>query len=168
MLGLLSIAADCMHLFSIILLFLRMLNSRSASGLSTHTQILYLLSFTLQLSPQGSSPLDTTILFLIQASFLLLTGLLVYLMRCRHPYRLTCEEEDWRWAAGWAGVAGVLGVGQGGVGRWVEAVAILPQLRVSRACKDVENITALFMACLGTANLLLVLQSGMALARGEV
>eukprot|EP01016_Furgasonia_blochmanni_P011372 TRINITY_DN1512_c0_g1_i1.p2 TRINITY_DN1512_c0_g1~~TRINITY_DN1512_c0_g1_i1.p2 ORF type:complete len:306 (-),score=73.90 TRINITY_DN1512_c0_g1_i1:118-987(-) len=153
---------DMLHLLSIIFLIMKIRNSRNCLGLSLKTQECFLIVFCLRY-------LDLFMYFVslyntvMKIAFISSTVYIIYLMKFQKPYCLSYDPlgddfPHYKFLIPGAIVATILIHTDysdsyfeliWSFSIWLEAVAIIPQLRMLTKIKEVENITGNYMACLG-------------------
>ena len=83
--------ADVIHLFAIITLILKIMASRSISGLSLKTQVLFLMVFCLRYIDIFFG-IKTYYMTIMKIIFVVATAFTVYLMKFKKPYCLSYDE----------------------------------------------------------------------------
>ncbi|KAI8056109.1 ER lumen protein retaining receptor [Syncephalis plumigaleata] len=151
------LAADLMHLGSILILLLKMFTSRSCAGLSFKTQAIYLIVFItryLDLFVHFVSLYNTVmkIFFIASAAYI------VYMMRVtlKDTYNKHLDAFRWEFLLGGAGVLALVFTHKYTVieilwtySIFLEMVAILPQLLQLQRTGEAETITTHYLFALG-------------------
>nr|CCA19520.1 ER lumen protein retaining receptor putative [Albugo laibachii Nc14] len=151
---------DMTHLISFLVLLLKLLASRSASGISLKSQELFLLVFItryLDLLTHFVSLYNTTMKLL----FLAFSGAVVYVIRCREPFRSSYDKtQDAFLHIKFAVIpCALLAIVFNEhfelmeifwtFSIYLEAVAIVPQLILLQRHGEVENLTSNYVVLLG-------------------
>lgn len=161
---------DMFHVFSIVLLILRLRVSKNAIGISIKTQELYLVVFITRY-------LDLfTTFYSVYNSFMKIayigsTSYIIYMVTATEPFKTNYERthdsfRHWHFAvAPCAVVAVITSVVQSNYSIidtfWIfsiylEALAIVPQLVVLQRYREVENLTSHYVFFLGAYRLLYI------------
>ncbi|KAI7878559.1 ER lumen protein retaining receptor [Lichtheimia hyalospora FSU 10163] len=149
--------ADLMHLASIVILLLKIQNSKSCVGISFKTQMLYTIVFMtryLDLTFHFISVYNTCMkIFFIASSVYIL-----YLMRVKYKASYDPGLDTFRFEY-LLGVAMILGVAFSynftpvevlwSFSIWLESVAIMPQLYMLQQTGEAETITTHYLFALG-------------------
>lgn len=156
---------DLAHLFSFVVLLLRLRVHKSAAGLSLKSQELFLLVFLtryLDLFTNFSSVYNTV----MKAIYISLSGIIVYMLRMKEPWKTTYDRSQdsflhVQFAIAPCFVLALLVHQQFTVMEvlwtfsiYLEAVAIVPQLIVLARTREVENLTSNYVFLLGAYRLL--------------
>jgi ER lumen protein retaining receptor len=152
---------DMSHVVSFIFLFYRIYKYKTTAGLSLKSQELYLLVFVtryLDLFTNFISPYNT----IMKMLYLTFSGLIVYLMRMKEPWKSTYKKEEdtffhWKFAVAPCAVLALL-INQDHYSFmeilwtfsiYLEAIAILPQLIILQRYGEVENLQSNYVFSLG-------------------
>jgi len=165
---------DMSHLFSIIVLVLRLRVAKNASGISVRTHELFLLVFVtryLDLFTHFYSLYNSVMKLVYIGS----TGLIVYTIKFQEPIKSTYDKTQdsflhWKFGAGPCAVLAffthLIGSGIAEFGLlellwtfsiYLEAIAILPQLIVLQRYREVENLTGNYVFFMGAYRALYIL-----------
>lgn len=168
------LAGDMSHVFSIIVLLLRLRVAKNAQGISVRTHELYLLVFVtryLDLFTTFYSIYNS----LMKILFLASTSAIIYTIRFKEPIKTTYDQTQdsflhWKFAvAPCAIIALITHLIGSGVSNfdlielfwtfsiYLESVSILPQLIVLQRYKEVENLTGNYVFFLGAYRALYIL-----------
>lgn len=159
---------DFVHLASILVLIVKMRNTKNCVGLSCKTQEIYLIVFLTRYS-------DLFLYFVslynltMKLAFIGLTGALVFFMRFKKPYCLTydSESDSFNYLMYLLPPCAVLALIF--PAEWtlyemiwtfsifLESVSILPQLTMLQKMGQVENMTSHYVFLLGAYRLLYIL-----------
>ena len=161
---------DLFHVFSIVVLILRLRVSKNANGISIKTQELYLVVFIaryLDLFTSFYSIYNT----IMKISYIAATSYIIYLVRSTEPFRTNYEKthdsfRHWHFAVLPSAVIAIITCFiQGTYGIidlfwtfsiYLEALAIVPQLVVLQRYREVENLTGHYVFFLGAYRLLYI------------
>jgi len=168
------LCGDMSHVFSIIVLLLRLRVAKNAQGISLRTHELFLLVFVtryLDLFTQFYSIYNTV----MKVLYIVSTASIVYMIRFSQPICATYDKAQdtflhWKFAAApCAVIATVTALIGGGVSStslmdilwtfsiYLEAIAILPQLIVLQRYREVENLTGNYIFFMGSYRALYIL-----------
>jgi len=168
------LCGDMSHVFSIIVLLLRLRVAKNAQGISLRTHELFLLVFVtryLDLFTQFYSVYNSVMKVLYIAS----TASIVYMIRLSQPICSTYDKAQdtflhWKFAAAPCAVIATITALMGGGFRsttmmdilwtfsiYLEAIAILPQLIVLQRYREVENLTGNYIFFMGSYRALYIL-----------
>mmetsp|Transcript_9145 Transcript_9145/g.13726 ORF Transcript_9145/g.13726 Transcript_9145/m.13726 type:complete len:220 (-) Transcript_9145:34-693(-) len=164
------LAGDLSHLFSILLLLLKLRASKNASGISLKTQELFLLVFIcryLDLFTSFYSIYNSV----MKVAYISLTSLIIHMIRRQIPISQTYDASQDTFLHGkyavlpCAVLALVTNVFQGfsvtellwDFSIYLEAIAIVPQLIVLQRYREVENLTGHYIFFLGAYRALYIL-----------
>ena len=154
------ILADLMHLLSLVIIFLKIRQSKNCTGLSCKTQEIYLIVFLARYSDlllYFISVYNTT----MKCAFIIITCILIFMMRFKMPYKQTYDPvvDDfayWKYLIPPCAVVGVILAEEYEIFEilwtfsiFLEAFTIVPQLTVLQKMKEVENLTANYVLALG-------------------
>lgn len=160
------LAGDMSHVFSIIVLLLRLRVAKNAQGISVRTHELFLLVFVTRYLD-----LFTTYYSLYNSCMKILyiftTGAIIYMIRFQEPIRSTYDKAQdtflhWKFAVLPCFIVAVftqlLGHKHGfsimellwTFSIYLEAIAILPQLIVLQRYREVENLTGNYIFFMGS------------------
>eukprot|EP01128_Nolandella_sp_AFSM9_P006089 TRINITY_DN3062_c0_g1_i1.p1 TRINITY_DN3062_c0_g1~~TRINITY_DN3062_c0_g1_i1.p1 ORF type:complete len:232 (-),score=57.24 TRINITY_DN3062_c0_g1_i1:712-1386(-) len=156
------ILGDFLHLFSFIVLILKIRSQRSCEGISVKTQQLYLVVFLTRYLDLPWNILHFTPFSLYLACFKIIfigsTAMIIYLMMFKYK-RSYSKDQDWLplyflmppclvlafvWNEGFT-VFEILWA----FSIFLEAITILPQLVLLQSSGNVENLTSHYVAALG-------------------
>lgn len=162
------ILADLMHLLSLVVLGLKIRQTKSCTGVSCKTQELYLIVFLARYS-------DMFLYFIsvyntvMKIAFISITIILIYLMRVQKPYKQTYDPvvDDfayWKYLIPPAAIIGVIFSEEfepfeilWTFSIFLEAVCIVPQLLMLQKMKEVENLTSHYVFALGAYRALYII-----------
>lgn len=164
------LAGDMSHVFSIIILLLRLKVAKNAVGISLKTQELFLIVFCtryLDLFTRFIGLYNSTMKIL----YIVSTGAIVHLIRFKDPYRSTYDktQDSFRHLEFAVAPCAVLGLLTNLIrgfnimealwtfSIYLEALAILPQLIVLQRYREVENLTSNYIFFLGAYRALYIL-----------
>nr|XP_027198018.1 ER lumen protein-retaining receptor-like [Dermatophagoides pteronyssinus] len=162
------LCGDMLHLLSILMLIYKLRSSRNCSGISSKMQELYALVFLtryVDLLYYHISFYNTV----MKLTFIGTSLYIVYLLRLQQPISKTydAQADDFPYARFLIAPAAALALLPFGRYRahtllWrfsilLEAVAILPQLRLLQRYRVVENLTSHYVATMGLYRLLYIL-----------
>lgn len=155
MMNIFRLVGDLMHLASIIILLLKIRKSKSASGISFKTQLLYLIVFVTRY-------LDifmNTSLYLIVMKLLYIStsAYILYLMRkLQHTWNAQQDTFPMYYLLILSAVLAILFHEEltllellWSFSEWLEAFAILPQLTILQQTGECETITSHYLFALG-------------------
>lgn len=166
-------AGDMSHVFSLIVLLLRLRVAKNAQGISLRTQELYLVVFVsryLDLFTQFYSVYNTC----MKIMYIGATASLIYMIRYSQPICSTYDKNQdtflhWKFAVAPCFVVALITslIGSGlnlGVMEvlwtfsiYLESISILPQLIVLQRYREVENLTGNYVFFLGAYRALYIL-----------
>mmetsp|Transcript_38759 Transcript_38759/g.80496 ORF Transcript_38759/g.80496 Transcript_38759/m.80496 type:complete len:226 (-) Transcript_38759:933-1610(-) len=168
------LAGDMSHVFSILVLLLRLRVAKNAQGISVRTHELYLLVFItryLDLFTSFYSVYNTVMKIL----FLACTASIIYTIRFQEPIKTTYDKAQdsflhWKFAVAPCVVIALIThfLGSGFAkfdimellwtfSIYLESVTILPQLIVLQRYKEVENLTGNYVFFMGAYRALYIL-----------
>lgn len=171
--NLFRLAGDMSHVFSIIVLLLRLRVVKNASGVSVRTHELFLLVFVTRYLD-----LFTTFYSIYNSCMKILyictTALVIYTIKIKEPIASTYDKAQdsflhWKFAVAPAFVVSLITVlVQNGVAInpmdllwtfsiYLESIAILPQLIVLQRYREVENLTGNYVFFMGAYRFLYIL-----------
>lgn len=151
---------DMSHLASFLVLLLKLLASRSAAGISLKSQELFFLVFVtryVDLFTHFVSLYNTV----MKVLFLLFSGAIVYVIRCREPFRSSYDKSHdtflhLKFAVLPCAILAVVFNEEFSIMEilwtfsiYLEAVAIIPQLILLQRHGEVENLTSNYVLLLG-------------------
>ena len=152
--------ADMLHLMSFFILIQKILKNRNCSGVSAKTQELYLIVF-LTRYPDLFMYIVSIYNTSMKLAFIGATLYILYLMRYKQPQCLTYqrEQDEFPHFLYLLPAAGILTLLihtkfqlfelSWSFSIWLEALAILPQLKMLTKMQEVENLTGNYVAALG-------------------
>ncbi|KAG7357487.1 ER lumen protein retaining receptor [Nitzschia inconspicua] len=167
-------AGDMSHLFSIIVLLLRLRVAKNAQGISVKTQELYLAVFLSRYLDLFTSWFGLYNM-VMKIVYICSTAAIVYTIRYKEPIKTTYDKSQdsflhWQFAAAPSAVLALIVhlIGSGIKGfnvlelLWtfsiiLESIAILPQLVVLQRYGEVENLTGNYVFFLGAYRALYIL-----------
>jgi len=168
------LAGDMSHVFSIIILLLRVRVAKNAQGISVRTHELFLLVFVtryLDLFTTFYSLYNSVMKIL----YILSTASIIYTIKYQEPIKSTYDKSQdtflhWKFAAAPCAVLAffthLMGSGVAGFDLqelfwtfsiYLEAIAILPQLIVLQRYREVENLTGNYIFFMGAYRFLYIL-----------
>jgi len=168
------LCGDMSHVFSILVLLLRLRVAKNAQGISVRTHELFLLVFVtryLDLFTTFYSVYNSVMKVIYIAS----TASIIYTIRFQEPIKSTYDKAQdtflhWRFAvlpcAIVAGITHMIGSGTKGFDLlellwtfsiYLEAISILPQLIVLQRYGEVENLTGNYVFFMGAYRFLYIL-----------
>eukprot|EP00547_Thalassionema_nitzschioides_P005349 CAMPEP_0194200636 /NCGR_PEP_ID=MMETSP0156-20130528/1152_1 /TAXON_ID=33649 /ORGANISM="Thalassionema nitzschioides, Strain L26-B" /LENGTH=177 /DNA_ID=CAMNT_0038925653 /DNA_START=20 /DNA_END=550 /DNA_ORIENTATION=+ len=168
------LAGDMSHVFSIIVLLLRLRVAKNAQGISIRTHELFLLVFVtryLDLFTTFYSVYNSVMKILYIGS----TASIIYTIKFQEPIKSTFDKSQdtflhWKFAAAPCAVIALLThlIGSGfsdfdfmelvwTFSIYLEAIAILPQLIVLQRYREVENLTGNYVFFMGSYRFLYIL-----------
>lgn len=160
------LAGDMSHLFSILVLLLRLRVAKNAQGISVRSHELFLLVFVtryLDLFTSFYSIYNSVMKVVYIGS----TASIIYTIRYQEPIKSTYDKSQdtflhWKFAVLPCAILSVIShlIGNGvenfeflellwTFSIYLEAVAILPQLIVLQRYREVENLTGNYIFCMG-------------------
>lgn len=155
-----QLTGDVMHLASLLFLLHKIRSSKNCLGISCKTQELYLVVFLARY-------LDLFLYFIsfynsfMKVLFIGTTAYLILMMRYLRPYRTTYDRvaDDfghWLYLVPPCLILGIIFNDEFGFTEimwsfslWLEAVAYIPQLAMIQKMREVENLTANYVFCMG-------------------
>lgn len=168
------LAGDMSHLFSIVVLLLRLRVAKNAQGISVRTHELFLLVFItryLDLFTHFYSIYNSV----MKIVYILSTSMIIYAIKYQEPIKSTYDKAQdsflhWKFAVAPCAAIGVLTyVLQHGFAKfkliealwtfsiYLESIAILPQLIVLQRYREVENLTGNYIFFMGAYRALYIL-----------
>mmetsp|Transcript_3946 Transcript_3946/g.4332 ORF Transcript_3946/g.4332 Transcript_3946/m.4332 type:complete len:221 (+) Transcript_3946:143-805(+) len=162
MMNIFRLAGDMAHVFSILVLLLRLRVTKNAVGISAKTQELYLVVFVaryLDLFTTYYSLYNTMMKILYISS----TSYIIYMIRYMEPFKTTYDKAHdsflhWQFAVLPCAVLGIItNILQGfsiidmfwTFSIYLEALAIVPQLFLLQRYREIENLTGHYVFLLG-------------------
>jgi len=162
MMNFFRLAGDMSHIASLLVLLLRLTQTKNASGISIKTQELYLVVFVFRYLDLFTTfySLYNSIMKILYIS---ITSYIIYMVYLTEPYKTTYERSHdsflhWQFAvAPVAVIALITNLIQGfniielfwDFSIYLETLAIVPQLIILQRYREVENLTGHYVFLLG-------------------